>query len=261
MQSSPSPNTGFFYDKKGYHFPGVSEQQLIDARRVLTGEFGVSNLQIAEAASYSLAMVVRFALGLSASGGKVCVVFNDSLAGEVALACARHLCNAGGNVVLLPFCTLSNASDELKHQLYTLGKMDISPSTPETLDLIQGYMNHSHNLIFALYGGSVNSTFGMDEFVKLLNESQLPIHCIEAPYGVNSDTGAAEDEPLFASSTLSLGAPLKGLYTGSDYVGRHYVCDISLTSTIYRSMGEDLTPLFSDQPVVQVFPEKEDETC
>jgi len=260
MQSGDTGNSFLFYDKTGIHFHGVSEQQLLDARRMLITELGLSNTQITEAASYSLAMVVRFALGLSATGGKVCVVVNDSLAGHVALACARHLRNAGSETIILPFCAVSNASDDFRQQFQVLQRMGAKVVAPETISLIQSYFEQSHNLIFALYGGNSSVPFALDDFVELLNESKTPIHCIESPYGVNVDTGAIEDEALYASSTLSLGAPFKGLHSANDYVGRHYLCDISLTKSLYETMGDDLSRLFSDQPVVQIFPKKNEES-
>lgn len=259
MQSSPESTPAVFYDKTGYRFSAVSKQQLLDAREALRREYGLTSIQSAEAASYSLAMVVRFALGLSATGGKVCLLVNDSLAGEVALACARHLFNAGSEPLVIPFCVVSNASEGLRHQLSILSKMQVKVETMESLPQLGASVDQAHNLIFALFGGKVTSTFAMDDLVKLLNEARTPIHCVEAPYGVNVDTGQLDDEPLYASSTLSLGAPFKGLYTADDYVGRHYVCDISLTKTLYKAMGDDLTPLFSDQPVVQIFPGKREE--
>ncbi|NMC61796.1 MAG: hypothetical protein GYA55_01370 [SAR324 cluster bacterium] len=256
MQSGDTRDSFLFYDKTGIHFHGVSKQQLLDARKILITEIGLSNLQITEAASYSLAMVVRFALGLSATGGKVCLVVNDSLAGQVALACARHLRNAGSETILLPFCAVSNASDDFRQQFQVLQKMDVKVVAPETISTIETYFEQAHNLIFALYGGNISVPFAMDDFIKFLNESRIPIHCIESPFGVNVDTGFIEDEALYASSTLSLGAPFKGLHPANDYVGRHYLCDISLTKSLYETMGDDLSRLFSDQPVIQIFPEK-----
>lgn len=248
-----------FHSKTGFQFSGVSEQQLLNAREALKKNYGINLLQIAEASSYSLAMVIRFALGLSAAGGKVCIITNDSLAGQVGLACVRHLCNAGSEAVVIPLSPVSTASEEFKAQLNTLNRMNVRTVSAKSIAEIGAVMENSHNVIFALYGGSISAPFQMDELVERLNEERTPIHCIEIPYGVNPDTGKAEDTPLYASSTLSLGAPLKGLYWGNEYVGRHYICDISLTAELYQSMGDNLAVLFCDQPVVQIFPSKTDE--
>jgi hypothetical protein len=58
---------------------------------------------------------------------------------------------------------------------------------------------------------------------------------------------------------LSLGAPLKGLNPGKNYVGRHYLCDISFSHAIYQKHGGDLSGFFSDQPVIQIYPLTTDE--
>lgn len=255
MVESEAPETTF-YAKSGLEFRGVSSAQMRKAREDLFNSYGLNSLQICEAASYSLAMVVRFALGLSASGGKVYTLVNDSLAGQVGLACARHLLNAGGQIVAIPLSTVSQASDEFRLQLKVLEKMGAEISPVDSLETVKEFLKNSHNFIFALYGAAVTSTFSMDELIETLNDSRTPIHCIEAPYGINVDTGETEDEPLFASSTLSLGAPYRGLFRAREFVGRHYICDISLTKSLYLSMGDDLSSLFSDQPVVQIFPMK-----
>jgi NAD(P)H-hydrate repair Nnr-like enzyme with NAD(P)H-hydrate epimerase domain len=53
----------------------------------------------------------------------------------------------------------------------------------------------------------------LNQVAALLNEMSTPIHCVLAPYGFDLETGAKHGELLYASSTLSLGAPLETLGT------------------------------------------------
>lgn len=248
-----------FQTKQGVHFNGVSTAQLNALRNELRDEYGILPIQTIEAASYSMAMVVRFALGLSAAGGKVCAVAKDSLAGCVALATVRHLVNAGANAqVLLLVEDPTQISAELTRQVAPLKKLQVPLPDLGAVSEIDGFtefLSSAHNVIFGTFA---QETIG-DEFVQglsdLLNEERTPVHCIEAPAGVDPDSGAALATPLYASSTLSLGAPFAGLYAGRDYVGRHYLCDVSASAQLYRKhQCDDLSGFFSDQPVVQILP-------
>ncbi len=248
-----------FQTKQGIQFNGVSAAQLNALRSELREEYGILPLQTIEAASYSMAMVVRFALGLSAAGGKVCAVAKDSLAGCIALATVRHLVNAGASAqVLLLVEDPTKISTELAQQALPLRKLQVplpDLGAASEIDGFTEFLGSAHNVIFGTFA---HETVG-DEFVQglsdLLNEERTPVHCIEAPAGVNPDSGAAFITPLFASSTLSLGAPFAGLYAGREYVGRHYLCDVSASAQLYRKhQCDDLSSLFSDQPVVQIFP-------
>lgn len=253
-----------FKTKSGFEFQGFTRDSLLRMHEELASEFCLSKDVLAEAASYSMAMVVRFALGLSASGGKVCSVAKDTLAGYVALATIRHLVNAGAQAqVLLLLEEGASASPELTRQVTALEKLGVmlpDPGNADEMDSFTEFLKSSHNIIFGVY--SPNGA--PDEFItavsELLNEERTPVHCIEAPPGLDVDNGSAVPGALYASSTLSLGAPLRGLNKGKDFVGRHYVCDVSFSRELYSKHGPDLTGLFAEQPVIQIFPTLTDES-
>jgi hypothetical protein len=115
-----------------------------------------------------------------------------------------------------------------------------------------------HNILCGLYSSALQQTPHLDQAVNILNEIETPVHAIEAPIGIDVDTGLANGVPLYASSTLSLGAPYIGLHTGSDFVGRHYLCDISISHKIYNAANLGIAGLFNEQPVLQIYPVKED---
>ena len=243
-----------FTTKAGLRFPGFTESTLKDMRSALRKELFISEIQTCEAASYSLAMVVRFALGLSAEGGAVVAVVDDCLAGQIVLGTVRHLRNAGAvcDVVCLndpnessgTFSQLLKPLEIMKVEIKQLGSgYSIQDMSARAAD--------SHNVLHGLFGSSHPEVGNVSE---ALNELSTPIHTIDCPTGIDPDTGQSIKSPLFASSTLSLGAPLQGLNKGRDYVGRHYLCDISIPREVYLRGGFDLAPLFAEQPVVQILP-------
>lgn len=244
----------YFKTKSGVQFSGVSSQDLARMHGELS-ELGINRFQITEAASYSLAMVVRYALGLSATDGKVCAIVSDCLAGLTTLATLRHLVNAGANGILFSLKDPASYSEEFRAALKPLAGMGISLEVCGSVaagSRANEVISTSHNVICGLYGG-VEDNQKLLEVINILNEVQTPIHVVESPLGIDPDSGEKQN-PLFASSTLSLGAPLNGLNPADDCVGRHYLCDISLTKEIYSRSGDDLSKLFAEQPVTQISP-------
>lgn len=249
-----------FRTEAGLAFKGISLKDRSALFEALEKELGVIPVQYCEAASYSFAMMVRVALGLSAEGARVAALVDDCQSGWVALATMRHLINAGTNCHILIHEQAESYSDNFAHQIHPLKAMGASIYAFSDYNELKEHIaviTDSHNVLCGLYR-SDRAVDSAKDLVDLLNEIQTPVHCLTAPLGVDVDTGARVGPPLFASSTLSLGTPLKGLYSGADYVGRHYVCDVSLSTELYKRYGADLSKLFSEQPIVQIFPVKED---
>lgn len=219
-------------------------------------------LQICESASFSMAMVIRHALGLSASEGHVAIFFNDSLSGQIAVATGRHLRNAGASVHLITLTDPDSFSDRMQSLLRPFICAGISPQyiQPDLKDIdIMTIIPTCHNVTLGVCDeDGDNSSELWQNLIELFNEQPTPIHTIQAPLGINLDTGLKCGHPLFASSTLSLGIPLESLIAASDYVGRHYVCDISIPPELYTEYDLNYQQAFSEQPVIQVFPKKAD---
>jgi NAD(P)H-hydrate repair Nnr-like enzyme with NAD(P)H-hydrate epimerase domain len=246
-----------FYTKTRLPCASVFEAERSSILKEIQERLGISQAQITEAASYSMAMVVRFALGLSAQDGQVCVLAADSIAGCIGLATLRHLVNAGsrGHVIVVGKST----GQDLNRELKTLKEIGVPvsswTSSDQSADMAMLFAS-CHNVIYGLYcdPGSTNISSELVATInELVNEMSTPIHCIELPLGLHPDTGVSNSSALFASSTLSLGVPLAGLHAGNELAGRHYVCDISMTQEMYKKLGQPEGPaIFSEQPVLQI---------
>jgi len=246
-----------FKTKTGQELPGVAASAALEMRRALQSEYGISPTQIAEAAGYSMAMVVRYALGLSAQEGLVCVIARDGLHGLIALATLRHLVNGGAAGAALISVGETPRSPELEAQLKPLIAMGVPIEDLEPLyqgGYLDKILGDCHNVLWGASDPAANALPGLSGVIGVLNEVRTPVHAVELPAGVDPDGGGPIGTALFASSTLSLGAPLVGLNPGRDTVGRHYVCDISLTKELFEKAGVAWIPVFAEQPVVQIFP-------
>lgn len=257
MTTADQRSTHHFKTKAGQELSGVDAKTLLTMRGGVVDRYGVSTTQMAEAAGYSMAMVVRYALGLSAREGQVCVIASDSLGGLVALATLRHLINGGAAGAVLITGDAAKRSSELSAQLHPLMTMGVPIEELEPL-FLGGYLERiladCHNVLWGASDAANNALPHLAGVIDLLNEGRTPVHAIDIPGGLDPDTGKPLGTALFASSTLSLGAPLIGLAAGHDRVGRHYVCDVSLPKEVFEGAGVPWVPVFAEQPVVQIFP-------
>ncbi len=252
----------YFTTERGDAVHGISPDTHEKLLSQLVEEFRILPAQISEAASYSLAMVVRFALGLSAQEGQVCALINQSLSSAVALSCLRHLVNAGcDGVVLILGSEQENASHsnaQVAHELQILEHMGVGHvywESPDQNDGVADVLRNCHNAICGWYTPDNSEQSSLESSATdLLNELSTPIHCISAPRGINVETGKREGNPLFASSTLALGVPFKGFPKALDYLGRLYVCDVSFPRALLEAHKINLPTLFSEQPVVRLVP-------
>lgn len=249
---------GMFRTERGLAVPGVGSAGLSAMRESLFRDYAVVPAQICEAVSYSHAMVVRFALGLSASGGNVCAIVRDSLCGWCALAVCRHLVNSGASATVIKVPEGGKPSDEMSRQLAALSRMKVPLDewrNEDDSDRLASTLLEHHNVICGLFALGEREPSIFEAICEVLNDIKTPVHTLEAPLGVDPDTGRHASYALYASSTLSLGAPLGGLDAGRDFVGRHYLCDTSFTSEIYGAQGLDYSSVFSEQPVIRIFPQ------
>ena len=253
------PCKQLFRTETGYTFPGVPAHEFFAVLNELTSSYGLTMPQICEAASYSMAMVLRVALGLSADRAVVGALVNDSLSGWATLAAMRHLANAGSACKVIPVQLPQQPGDQYLLQIKPLEKIGAEITRWDSAQdnaVITDMVLDCHALFCGLSSPKSGDTDFIQNIAGVLNEIKTPVHSVQCPMGIDPDSGARAAAALIASSTISLGLPLAGLHRAEDFVGRHYLCDISITRDLYLTTGENLTPLFAEQPVIQIFPVK-----
>lgn len=244
-----------FQTKSGVTFRGLSPHDHAALIAELGSTYALRSAQIVEAAAYSFTMVVRYALGLSAQGGNVIALASESLSGWVTLATARQLSNAGAHLHVLLLLDPEQTSPETEAQVDTLQRMGVTVehwSFRSDAQHLAELVGNAHNVLCGLYDYPSDLQQVVRSYSEILNESSTPVHCIACPPGINAADGSSEPTALIASSTLSLGAPLLGLWQGRENVGRHYLADISCPSALYEQFSLPLQSVFAEQPVTQI---------
>ena len=254
MNEEPLPG---FKIEDGRTFHGVSFHEYEELLSSIEAQNGLTRLQIAEAAGVSGAMVLRVALGLSASGAVLSAIVDDCRSGYIALALLRQLANAGSSVSVFTPGIVSEDTP-FGQQLFALsqagGLLFSLEHTPqeEYLEVI----TNSHAFIFGTFQSEVCTSDCFTSICKELNEQQTPVHCIEFPPGVNPTDGTPGKNPVFAATTLIPGIPIASLANAIDFAGRIYVCDISIPRSQYETRAPALCDLFTYQPVNQIYQNK-----
>lgn len=250
-----------FQDKYQNQFGGITFTAFTDLLKTLNEKYYVSSIQIIESASFSLAMVIRSHLGLSAEGGKIGIIAKDNLAGSLALAAARRLYNAGTNsTIIIPQKELGNLSKDFQLQaeaVSALGLELLVIDPKENEDSLNELFQSSDNVLMGTFDNNAYKDDNLNFLADMLNELSTPIHSIICPHGICQDTGKKLSTPIYSSSTLSLGIPLSGLNEANDFLGRHYICEISVPKEEAKLLANIPETLFAEQPVCQIFKKKD----
>lgn len=208
---------------------------------------GLAYERLSEGAGYSLAMVVRFALGHSADGGRITAFVNEGLWGAIVLAAVRHLVNGGASASVI---AIGELADKTSLELLAQRGVKIHAwNTSLNWESFEEWLNTSHNIVYGVW--RPERTYS-EQFALRMNESSIPVHVVGLPCGIDPDSGDVIGEPLYASSTLHLGLPLSASLTADDYMGRMYLADLSWNRDKYAALGYTGAPLFSSQPVIRL---------
>ncbi len=230
-------------------FPGFSVRQVIDIREQLMGRFGLSMLQMAEGGGFSIGMVLRYSLGLSSLEAQIAFLVESGFGAMVALAAARQLLNAGASIRIL--CNRKVCESSVSHAVETIVAMGGECFERDALPEVLG---KSHAIVLAGVDVASGRCFLREEEIEVLNESSVPIHCVDMPIGIDLGTGAISGSPVYSASTIAVGTPLEALHVAREVAGRLYVCDISIPRELYKINNTNLGQIFTEQPVQQIFP-------
>lgn len=243
----------------GDYVPSCGHDQWTENLRKLVEVDGISALQLVEGVGYSLAMVVRYALGLSALEGKVTLAISDGFFSWSALTTARHLVDAGSTVSIAHFgngAPPSRETEVLLKPLLTRNCSLIEVNSPDSLSQLSHVAQNSHNIICALRDPKASDAHELlPRFYAFINECPVPAHVVGIPPGIDFASGEVESSPLYASSTLSLGLPFRVSARAHDLIGRHYLADMQWDIPTYRKLGYHAAPLFREQPVIKLRPQ------
>ncbi len=233
MLNAANPYPGLAADDIAW----ITEADMIEVDRVMIEDLHIELLQMMENAGRNLA---RLVLDL-ASPDRVAVAAGSGGNGGGGLVAARHLANAGVDVVVTTTRPATELSAAAAHQFDILGRMGVQSSdalvdADVTIDALIGY-----SLTGAPRGRSAS-------LIEQVNDAPTVIS-LDTPSGLDVTTGAAPGRVVAADATMTLALPKIGL-RDTDAVGELFIADISVPRRAVERYGP--TPDYSQSTILRV---------
>lgn len=231
--------------------PFITADQMREIDRVAETDFNISLIQMIENAGQNLATVAReIFLDNDPEGKKVLVIAGSGGNGGGALVAARRLSNLGADVEILLSSAKSSFKKETISQFMTLQKMGVK--IVEEIDepdlIIDGMIG---------YGIQDNIKPKVKSLITQINESNCKVLSLDAPSGLNLNTGKPSNPTIKADATMTVALSKLGLFKieSSRLVGDLYLADIGLPPKIFTPInGENIQiqKIFRQGSVVKI---------
>ncbi len=236
--------------------PSLSTKQMREVDRLMVEQYGIQLLQMMENAGRNLALLAKRILSFDdeeepLQDRPIVVLAGRGNNGGGGLAAARHLLNWGAWVqIVLTHSPSDLPPGAMKDQLSILQKMDAPlawadegwelPPADLVIDALIGY-----GLSGSLRGRTT-------QLIQLANSSVAPILSLDAPSGLDTDSGHPSDHCIAATATLTLALPKRGLLQppARAACGQLFLADIGVPPVLYESLNLDVPPLFATDTVL-----------
>ena len=230
------------------HVPALTADQMAEVDRLMIEELGIQLIQMMEQAGQRLAEQARRMLGGDLAGRKLFVACGPGNNGGGGLVAARNLHNRCAQLAV----ELSTTPQALKpvpgQHWRTLNHLGLAQAGfgPDQADLVIDAL-----IGYGLRGQPKPALAG---WINRVNMSGRPILALDVPSGLNATTGEAAEACIRATTTLTLALPKTGLLEpgARAYVGELLLADIGVPPQLYRALGLEVGPLFSEAGIVPV---------
>ncbi len=225
--------------------PALTAAQTTQVARLLVREYGIAAIQTMENAGRGLALLAKRLLANDLVDRPIVVLAGRGHTGGGGLAAARHLLNWGAWVQVVCSDPPEGYRGVPAAQLRTLQAMGAALAWAE-----EGWELPPCDLVIdAIVGceGRSSPRGKVSELIELANSNRAPILSLDAPSGVDADTGRVYTPHIRATATLLLGLPKTGLLVepARGACGDLYVADVGVPPGLYAQVGLDAPPIFA----------------
>jgi NAD(P)H-hydrate epimerase len=239
------------------HMPPISVATMREVDRLMIEQYGIALLQMVENAGRSLAALARNHLGTSAAGARVVVLVGSGNNGGGGLVAARHLANAGAEVLVARTQPPPLPGEVPEHQRRTLQRMGIAGgdrAMPEAA--LPAHLASADLILDTLIGYSLRGAprEPIASVIRAANDARAPRLALDLPSGLDGESGEVREPTIRADATLTLAWPKTGLLalSATRSVGTLWLADISVPAAVYRAVGVERGNLFAAGPIVGV---------
>ena len=236
----------------------VTTKEMIEVDRAMMEDYRIDLPRMMENAGRSLAELARsqFLRG-SGKDRHVLVMAGSGGNGGGALVAARHLSNWGARVTVFLAQSSAAMTPVPAHQLSILGEMGLDIYGPDTFEACLNEFGSADVILDGLIGYSLKGApYGpAAQLIAQANRSLSPTIALDAPSGVDADSGTVFDPAIEAAATLTLALPKTGLLNADirRNIGELYCADISVPPALYaRFLSKTVPPIYSESGLIKV---------
>lgn len=220
----------------------AAEMRTID-RRAASDEFGIPSLALMQSAGEAFARACTEELGGDVRGKRVALVCGRGNNGGDGFVAARHLANAGAEVVVVHAGRDSEFKGDAAQFFKALPVMElrlfqVAPENNFPLAYLRSFNLVGDALLGTGAQGAPTGHYAL--LIEAMNQAQaagVPVVSCDIPSGVDADTGEAAGPAVQATRTVTFALPKMGLllYPGAALAGRVTVAPIGIP----RALLED----------------------
>ncbi len=234
--------------------PYLTTGQMREVDRAMVEDYHIDLIQMMENAGRNLAHLARgrFFDG-DPVGKKVTLLAGTGGNGGGALVCARHLHNYGSDVSVY-LTAPERMTPVAAHQLDILRRMAVPVSGAGGI----GAGHRPDLVIDGIIGYSLNGAprGAAADLIRWANGVSAPVLALDAPSGIDPNTGIVFDPAISATATMTLALPKEGLRVPGieAQVGELYLADISVPPGLYggSGLGLNVGSIFAQGDIVRL---------
>ena len=236
--------------------PMLTTEQMREVDRLMVGEYQILLIQMMENAGRNLAHLARRRfLNGNPIGRSILVLVGTGGNGGGGLVCARRLHNWGAQVQVISTAEPNRLTEIPLHQHSVLQRMGV----PSSVAGDSGDLPAADLIVDAIIGYALSGapTGRAATLIQAANAHGAPILALDAPSGVDTTTGRAYEPAIWATATMTLALPKKGLSSqeAKSRVGELYLADISVPGELYANPTLEIPvgPIFAEDDVIRVW--------
>ena len=192
---------------------------------------------------------------------KISIICGKGNNGGDGFVAGRYLFQDGYNITCFtPFDSIDEEKDAyINYKIFKNIKGHIQQITEENISIFETEILNTDLIIDAMFGiGLSRNIEGLyKNIIKILNESKKPVISVDAPSGINLETGGIMGIAVHADYTITFGIPKIGfyLYPARDYTGTLKIYRVGFPKHAIDKLKTD-DFLIDKNMVLNIFPQR-----
>ncbi|MQC27243.1 MAG: NAD(P)H-hydrate epimerase [Chloroflexi bacterium] len=230
--------------------PAVSTAQMREVDRLMEEDYGIQLIQMMELAGRNLAELSRIWLDGDLAGKRIAVLCGAGGNGGGGMSAAPQLANWGAAVEVVLAAEAGALKPVSAHQWAAVQRLGLARTTIA--------LDEADLILDALlgYGAQGDPRAPIADWIEAANASGAPILALDAPSGLDTNSGRAGNPSIRAQATMTLALPKTGLLSeeAKEIVGDLFLADIGVPPQLYaeKSLGLSVPDLFGQGSLVRL---------